>query len=108
MVNGLSNVRATLSTPRADVPTDDSDINNSNFQLLITQYVLGTMLNAVSALAHLILTTNTQDSDYYYSLQTRELRIREEKEMLLKVIQSEHLVKPEFRLKCVGVQSLYT
>ena len=52
--------RATLSIPRANIPTDDNDINNNNFQLLIIQYVPATVLNALSALAYLIL-TNAQD-----------------------------------------------
>lgn len=64
--------RAAPSTPRADVPTDDNDINNSNFQLLSTQYVPGTVLNALSALAHLMLTTSPQvGTIILISLQTR-------------------------------------
>lgn len=64
--------RATLSIPRADVPTDKNDINNSNFQLLIIQYVPATVLNALSALAHLILTTSAQDRYCYYNQFTIE------------------------------------
>ena len=52
--------RATLFIPRANSPTDDNDINNNNFQLLIIQYVPATVLNTLSALAYLIL-TNAQD-----------------------------------------------
>ena len=58
--------RATLSIPRANIPTDDNDINNNNFQLLIIQYVPATVLNTLSALAYLIL-TNAQDGYCYYN-----------------------------------------
>ena len=58
--------RATLSIPRANIPTDDNDINNNNFQLLIIQYVPATVLNTLSALAYLIL-TNAQDGYCSYN-----------------------------------------
>lgn len=84
--------RATPSTPRADVPTDEKDINNSDFQLLNTQYVPGTVLSALSALTHLILTISTQlGAIILISLQMK-LRIREEKN-LSKVTQFELLVE---------------
>ena len=57
---------ATLFIPRANIPTDDNDINNNNFQLLIIQDVPATVLNTLSALAHLIL-TNAQDRYCYYN-----------------------------------------
>lgn len=56
---------ATLFIPRANIPTDDNEINNNNFQLPIIQYVPATVLS-LSALAHLIL-TNAQDRYCYYN-----------------------------------------
>lgn len=79
MVTGFSNVDSNSFIPRANIPTDDNEINNNNFQLPIIQYVPATVLNTLSALAHLIL-TNAQDRYCYYNHFTiEELRIREEK-----------------------------
>lgn len=87
--------RATLFTPRADVHIDENDINNSIFQLLSTQYIQGTVLNALSALAHLILTISTQVSSIIIiSLQMKLIEDQRGKKFVPKVTQLEHLVDP--------------
>lgn len=87
--------RATLFTPRADVHIDENDINNSIFQLLSTQHIPGTVLNALSALAHLILTISTRvGSIVIISLQVMLIEDQRGKKFVPKVTPFEHLVDP--------------